>query len=87
MKNIFDKIPGYILAYYGYELLYAIFWLIAPRVVENDMDPLYFLTMIIAVGWLGYMMFRLFVLHDKNVNALVLISNVLVLESISHQRF
>lgn len=87
MNKNYNNIPRYILLYYGYEVLYSIFWLVIPKIVDKDMILIYVLTTLVAVGWGGYMIYRLLVSHDKNVSALVIISNFVVLEVISRQIF
>lgn len=72
-------IPGYILGYYIYEIIYAIFWGVMDIVIKKDLLFIYVITTVIAVSWTMYMMYRAFIKKDEHVNLLVVIANIIFL--------
>ena len=79
--------PKYVLVFYIYECIYVLFWILAPHISSFTLANsllLYAASTIVAVGWIGYMAYRVFVKKDDNVNLFVLFGLVLFLSAVSN---
>lgn len=87
MRQKSAKIPKYILVYYIYECAYILFWLFIPKLSWFHLEKaifVYYASTIVAIGWIGYMVYRYFARKDNNVNIIVSIGLILLIQTVSN---
>lgn len=80
------KTPPYIITYCIYEMAYVLFWLIASRLDSYEYGRYFFayvISTLLAVGWMGYVIYRIMVKKDTDINIVAIFSNAFMLYIVS----